>query len=228
LYADRILPNMPDPMLQTRVPAAVFQRVQAAAEEHSDTVAGWLRRLVIRQTRMNRIAAWLRHHRHADPAVHFSPDNHGAPTYFLEPVRDYSALERTFLLFGPDGYIPLPFEDWRNTPAFMRQSEHVFLLDGSANVWRIVTVLSESTTGLIELSLSAEPTSQSFRSYSEANARYRQLGAAFSRTKGARGQERATLGLGSVQVSLHVDEADPTEMVLPRLVAMLERGLGLQ
>jgi len=36
-----------------------------------------------------------------------------------------------------------------------------------------------------------------------------------------------TLELGSVHVSLDVGEADRVEMVLPRLVAMLERGLGL-
>jgi len=42
------------------------------------------------------------------------------------------------------------------------------------------------------------------------------------------GRGQAALKLGSVHVSLDVDEADREEMVLPRLVAMLERGLGLQ
>jgi hypothetical protein len=219
---------MQDPLLQTRVPASVYQRVQDAAGEQGDTVAAWLRRLVIKETRMNRIAAWLCHHRHADPTVHFHPENHGAPSHFLEPLRDHGALERTFLLFGPDGYTPVTFDIWRKSQGFMRQAEHVFLLDGSANVWRIATVVSEATTGLMEISLSAESTMQIFRTYPEADARYRQLGAAFSRTQGARGEGRATLELGSVHVSLDVAEADPTEMVLPRLVAMLERGLGLQ
>jgi len=72
-----------------------------------------------------------------------------------------------------------------------------------------------------------EPTYRSFRSYQEADARYRQLGASFSRTVGPGTDGRVTLELGSVHVSLVVAEADRVEMVLPRLVAMLERGLGL-
>jgi len=74
---------------------------------------------------------------------------------------------------------------------------------------------------------SNEPTSRSFRSYQEADARYRALGASFSRSSGPGTDGRVTLELGSVHVSLDVGEADRVEMVLPRLVAMLERGLGL-
>ena len=45
---------MQDPLLQTRVPASVLQRVQAAAEAQGDTQAGWLRRIVLKETRIDR------------------------------------------------------------------------------------------------------------------------------------------------------------------------------
>jgi hypothetical protein len=72
---------MQDPLLQTRVPAEVFERVREVAEEQGDT-----------------IAAWLLDGRSADPTGHFVPGNHDAPTHFPEPVREHGALERTFLV----------------------------------------------------------------------------------------------------------------------------------
>jgi hypothetical protein len=219
---------MQDPLIQTRVPESVLQRVQEAAAERGDTIAGWLRRLVLKETQMNRIGAWLVHHRHADPSVHFSPGNFSAPTYYLEPIREHDSLERVFNLYGHDGHTPVLLAEWQGKPAFRNPADYRFLLAGSPNTWHMATSVHNVTTGIIEVALRSETSLTPFRTFSEANTRFKELGASYSRSLGDRGEGRATLALGSVHVALDVAAADLDEMVLPRLVAMLERGLGLQ
>lgn len=144
---------MAEILVQTRLPERVAAWVARQADREGDTVAGWLRRLIIREQHGSRIAAWVSHAERADPGYIMSLG--WAPHYVLAPVRDISATDRVFVLLKPNGTHVGP-GGLRDTPAFERPAEHKFILNGSPTPWSIVTMMYSDSTKLTEITLRAE------------------------------------------------------------------------
>ncbi len=220
---------MSEVLLQTRVPEEIGARVQALAQIRGESIAGWLRRTVIKESAMSRIGAWMGHKNHVDPMVTLDKYNRGEPPYYLEPVRDYGPLDRVFNLFGSDAVTPVHRQRWQETQGFKATDDQRFLLDGSPHVWRIGSATFNSTTGLMELTLRCGASPLSFRPFDEATTRYKELGASFLRVALQEpDRQRAEMVSGPVVVAMNIHRQESDAIIVPRLVAMLERGLGLQ
>ncbi len=152
-------------MIQTRVPEDVAGWVAEMAYETGETASGWIRRLVMRDYRQSTVEAMVRHKSNCNPLpllAHFSPTHH------LSPTSHITALDREFLLVNLQGE-PLKRSEVTGQAWFREPSEHRFILDGSPNPWRIVTLIGSAITLHADLEWtpateSAEPTQSARRS----------------------------------------------------------------
>lgn len=144
---------MPDVLLQTRVPEAIAQAVTNAANVEGDSIAGWLRRKLMRDFSGARIRALLAHERRCDPAVVLTQDFR--PPFLLRPLREISATERVFGLLYSDG-APVSRDQFYQTEAFRQPDTQRFVLEGSPYPWRIVTAAIDAVSCKVELTLRVE------------------------------------------------------------------------
>jgi hypothetical protein len=129
-------------LIQTRVPEDVAGWVAEMAYETGDTASGWIRRLVMRDYRQSSVEAMVRHKSNCNPLqllAHFSP------THRLSPTSHITALDREFLLLNLQRE-PLKRDEVMGQAWFREPSEHRFILEGSPNPWRIVTLIGSAIT----------------------------------------------------------------------------------
>jgi len=134
-------------LIQTRVPEDVAGWVAEMAYETGDTAAGWIRRLVMRDYRQSTVEAMVRHKNDCNPLpllAHFSA------THYLAPTAHITALDREFVLVSLEGE-PLPRHQITGQAWFREPSEHRFVLEGSPNPWRIVTLVGSAITLHVDL-----------------------------------------------------------------------------
>ena len=144
-------------LLQTRVPRQIGLWIANQATFEGLSVASWLRRLVLQEVHRMHTQAWVVSH-DEDPVTYQQIAN--PALYILERKGDLSATEVAFwLLHGPSHEQPgkpvtpawLVDVEWYKSPAGKR-----FVLEGSADRWRIMRTMHDHTAGRIELVLQVE------------------------------------------------------------------------
>jgi len=151
---------MPDVLIQTRVPSEVAEWVTHEAEGDADTVAGWLRRRLMREMNGARVRAWVQQKRMGpwleQELPRFFLRDAPAHHYWLHPVHVISATERVFAMYSANGK-PIPRSSLTDgsVQSFMYPSLHRYVLEGSMNPWAIVTVMFDDAAQRPEITLRA-------------------------------------------------------------------------
>ncbi len=148
---------MSDQLIQTRIPGDLYAWVEAQATRDGDSIAGWLRRLVVRerQHRGTTTKAWVRSLSDLKKEGPEVVQREYAAKYLLEHVRDLSEGVRVVrLLWASPSRAgkPVSAEDWRESPLFEKPDEHRLVLDGSPRPWTAEGVVDEQS-GVVELTL---------------------------------------------------------------------------
>ncbi len=134
--------NPREVLIQTRVPEDVAGWVAEMAYETGDTASGWVRRIVMRDYRQANVLAMVRHKGESNPLLLLA---HFSPTHSLAATNHITALDREFLLLDSQGQAltrsEVTGQDW-----FRRPSEYRFILEGSPNPWKIVTLIGFAST----------------------------------------------------------------------------------
>ena len=129
---------MPDQLLQTRVPKDVAKKVAAAAKDEGDTVAGWMRRLLIRHFAVGSVDAWSK------PAKSVALDDgittKSQPQFLLRHVRDTPAADRVFTVSDHLG-APVTAEVVRARGSSVFGNDRWWILRGSSLPWEVITQL---------------------------------------------------------------------------------------
>ena len=120
---------MSDVLVQTRVPDRTAAWVSQRAEADGDSVAGWLRRLLVREAGMAAVAAWLVSERQSDPRVFFNDPP--KPHVVLELVTRLSGDEGVYTPVDPRTGSPKPERWFRETDFFREPEKMRFLMAGS-------------------------------------------------------------------------------------------------
>ena len=144
---------MPEHLVQTRVPTAVAKDIARRAEVDGESVAGWLRRLLIREHARTRVDAWARPANQADPRVFlYDPPN---PEFSLELLTHLSGSETMYSVQNPRTQRPIPeracFEGWW----FKEAAQHRWMLRGSPYKLLMVHGHWNSTAARLEIVLRA-------------------------------------------------------------------------
>jgi hypothetical protein len=138
--------------IQTRVPRNVAAEIAFIAYDEGDTVAAWLRRLVVREVGFVRIKAWVVAAARANPARVFAA---GEPAHYaLLARRHITPLDRVFLLTDLSGKpvsdrLLLEYE-WFKKPHKFR-----FVLERSPAPWQMLTMIGHEITLHAEVDRSA-------------------------------------------------------------------------
>lgn len=127
---------VPERLLQTRVPTDLAKRIEAAAKQEGDTVAGWMRRLLFRQFGVVFVEAWT------CKAGSVAPDDGVAsraqPQFLLRPVRDISASDRVFAVHDHAGK-PLALTSLTERGSPLAGAGRWVILRGSPIPWEAIT-----------------------------------------------------------------------------------------
>jgi len=140
-------------LIQTRVPSDVAAWVAEMAYETGDTASGWVRRLVMRDYRQSVVEAMVRSKNDCNPLTVLAEFS---PTFQLAPTNNITALDREFLLMSLQGE-PLRRDATLGQAWFRAPSEYRFILQGSPNPWRIVTLIGATITLHADLEWTAPP-----------------------------------------------------------------------
>lgn len=151
---------MTDFLVQTRLPKSLETIILQLASLEGDTVAAWVRRLILRELNPPRVGAFVKARMHADPRVVLNQGED--PQVYLVALREVSATERVFSLFhghGSGGAVGSPMGEraFLQLPAFTRTAEHQMILRGSPNRWEIVAAIFEERAQRVEITLRALP-----------------------------------------------------------------------
>jgi len=147
------LGNMPDTLIQTRVPTPVVAWLKRRAEQEGDTVAGLVRRMLVGEATAPGTLAWIRHLRQCDPRVLLlSPPS---PEYRLERLRHIDGDSQLVALLAPDGR-SISDKEWRSTAYFSKLREHRLVLEGSSTPWEIRSDVYNRTAKRLEMVVSPD------------------------------------------------------------------------
>lgn len=139
-------------LAQVRLAADLYAWLEADATRGGETVAGWLRRLIIREYRTcTEVRAWC-----------WVGGAHGVASadYRLEPLREIPDGGRVFALKTATGS-RLSNERWMKEPPFQNPEACSFLLQppaGEPSMWRFVHSIMR-TDGVLEVTLTPLRTS---------------------------------------------------------------------
>jgi proteasome lid subunit RPN8/RPN11 len=127
---------VPERLVQTRVPSDIARKIEAAAKQEGDTVAGWVRRVLFRQFGVVFVEAWT------CKAGSVAPDDgvtsRCQPQFLLRPVRDISASDRVFAVHDHPGK-PVPASSLADRGSTVAGSGRWIILRGSPIPWEAVT-----------------------------------------------------------------------------------------
>ena len=126
---------MPEKLVQTRVPKDIARKIEEAARDNGDTVAGWVRRVLFRQFGVALVEAWTK-------PVGSAPDDgvtsRCQPQFFLRPLRDISASDRVFALHD-HARLPMPASALSERGSPLSGKGRWVMLRGSPIPWEVVT-----------------------------------------------------------------------------------------
>jgi len=150
---------MADVLVQTRVPDRVAKWVARKAEAEGDTIAGWTRRLLIREASTARVKAWILPSNKCDPQVVLFQ---GCPAeHVLELVRELTPTASVFAV----GYgeatdragTPIRRQElFLDKPWFRNSSDYRVVLGGSPKPWLIAKAFYNETAERLELTLDVD------------------------------------------------------------------------
>jgi hypothetical protein len=130
-------------LIQTRVPRNIGDEIAFIAYDDGDTVAAWLRRLIVREMGFVRIKAWVVAAARANPVRVFAADE--PAHYALLARREITPLDRVFLLTDPAGK-PVSDRLLLEYEWFKKPNQFRFVLERSPAPWQIVTMIGHEIT----------------------------------------------------------------------------------
>ena len=152
--AFKIYMNMKDMLVQTRVPRLLGKWISTQADLSGETVAAWLRRLLVKEASLARVSAWVRPSDRCDPSV--MAVNPVLPNYLLERLKVLDGDQALFALSDPEHGVPVTKEGWQQTEWFKRPGDHRFVLDGSPHPWWMKSASFNSTAKRMEVFLAVD------------------------------------------------------------------------
>jgi hypothetical protein len=138
---------MTDRLVQTRIPERVAQWVTERATASGDTVASWLRRLLIREANMQFVRGWVEELRRCDPTV-LLPNARPAQ-YLLELQRGE----------GDPRIIGMPVSQnvlQTQTMWFRSVDANRFVLEGSPKPFKIRKMIFDANASRAQITLEVD------------------------------------------------------------------------
>lgn len=144
-----------DVVVQTRVTAAQYKTIEAAASEQGTSVAAFVRAATMQQATAPLVRAWVTHYGEV-PSTVLAHDR--LPHYMLKRIVG-TAGEQAFAMFllAEHGLVPVSRAAVTYEMDFLkRPALHQFVLDGSQTAWFVVRSSFNSSTNVVEIVLRAE------------------------------------------------------------------------
>jgi hypothetical protein len=151
---------MTDRLVQTRIPERVAQWVTERATASGDTVASWLRRLLIREANMQFVRGWVEELRRCDPTV-LLPNARPAQ-YLLELQRELTPTASVFTLLHGEGdprIIGMPVSQnvlQTQTMWFRSVDANRFVLEGSPKPFKIRKMIFDANASRAQITLEVD------------------------------------------------------------------------